>query len=49
MQSQKCEIQITGTQKYKFNQSSPIIQKLPIIYLLNMNYRWIWFMGEIYV
>ena len=32
------EIQITGLQKYKLNKSSPIIQKLPTIDLLNLNY-----------
>ena len=43
------EIQIAGSQKYKLNKTSPIIQKSPIIHLLNMNYGWIWIMGEVYV
>ena len=43
------ETQIKILQKYKLNKNSPILQKSPEIYWLNMNYWWIWIKGVIYV
>ena len=33
----------------EINKCSPILQKLTIFHVFNMNYGWIWLMGEIYV